>query len=112
MNKLGSFVKRRKILPGHPEQKQADPHPTCAILIPLIYNIFIKQGSRMNNLCIQALRLGSGLADPTEQNRRRSIATLRILRVRIGQRWPKSEMHQCASYLFASPKGECYPVCG
>src|SRR5208337_2569118 len=66
-------------------------------------------GSRINNLCIQALRFGSDLADPTEQNRRRSIATLRILRLRIGQRWPKSAMHQCASYLFASPyRGDGY----
>ena len=62
------------------------------------------KGSRINNLCIQALGFRSDLADPTEQNRRRSIATLRILRLRLGQRWPKSEMHQCASYLFASPK--------
>ncbi|MGO9016008.1 MAG: prepilin-type N-terminal cleavage/methylation domain-containing protein [Dissulfurispiraceae bacterium] len=30
---------------------------------------------------------------------------MRILRLRIGQRWPESEMHQCASYLFASPEG-------
>src|SRR5208282_2498677 len=37
------------------------------------------KGSRINNLCIQALR--------------------------FGQRWPKSEMHQCARYLFACPKG-------
>ena len=57
----------------------------------------------MNNLCIQALGFGSDLADLTEQNRRRSMATLRILRLRIGQRWPKSEMHQCASYPLASP---------
>ncbi len=69
-------------------------------------NLFsaFRKGSRINNLCIQALGFGSDLADPTEQNRRRSTATLRILRLRIGQIWPKSEMHQCASYLFASPK--------
>src|SRR5208337_3178235 len=63
----------------------------------------ILEGSRINDLCIQALRFGSDLADPTERNHRRSIATLRILRLRIGQRWPKSEMHQCASHLFANP---------
>ena len=77
-----------------------------------------KKGSGINNLCIQALRVGSDLADLTEQNRRRSIATFRtpkicdfsgtpsgILRLRIGQRWPKHEMHQCASCLSASPEG-------
>ncbi len=37
------------------------------------------KGSLIDNLYIQALRFGSDLADPTEQNRRRSIATLRIL---------------------------------
>ena len=75
------------------------------------------KGSGINNLCIQALGFRSDLVDPTEQNRRRSAATLRILRLRIGQRWrgvpeksttfggaDKSEMHQCASYLFASPQ--------
>ena len=65
---------------------------------------FTPKGWLINNLCIQALRFGSDLADPTEQNRRRSIATLRILRPRIGQRWPKSGMDQCARYLFACPE--------
>ena len=75
------------------------------------------KGSRINNLCIQAPRFGSDLADTTEQNPRRSIAmfsTLKIcdfsgtpsgiLRLRIGQRWRKSVMHRCTSYLFASPR--------
>ena len=52
-----------------------------------LYNLFLCiKDLRTNNLCIQALRFGSGLADPIEQNRKRSIATLRILRMRIGQR--------------------------
>jgi len=36
--------------------------------------------------------LGQICVDLREQNRRNSTALLRILRVKIGQRWPKAEM--------------------
>jgi hypothetical protein len=45
-----------------------------------------------NNLDRIALRFGPDLADPIEQNRRCSPATLRILRLRISQRWSEDEM--------------------
>jgi hypothetical protein len=39
-----------------------------------------------------ALRFGSDLVAAIEQNRRRSRATSRILRLSCDQRWPKDEM--------------------
>ncbi len=67
----------------------------------------------MNNLCIQALRFGSDLADPIEQNRKRSTATFCPKKSSDFSGTPKSRqtfggiyvMHQCTSYLFESPEG-------
>jgi len=46
----------------------------------------------MNNMVKMALRFGSDLAVLIEPNRRRSRATLRIWRLKHGQRWPEDEM--------------------
>jgi len=67
------------------------------------YHRIFKELSR-NNCCVKALRFGWDLADLIEQNHRNSSAISRILRLRIGQRWPKDEMHECNSYSVTAPK--------
>ena len=46
----------------------------------------------MNSMVKIALRFRSDLLPMIEQNRRRSRATLRILRLNGRQRWPEDEM--------------------
>jgi hypothetical protein len=41
-----------------------------------------------------ALRLRSDLAELIEPNRRRTKATLRIWRLKFGQKWPEDEMQK------------------
>ena len=65
----------------------------------------IAKGLSGNNCCVQALRFGLDLADLIEQNRSNSSAISRILRLRVGQRRPEDEMHQCNSYSLTGPNG-------
>jgi hypothetical protein len=46
----------------------------------------------MNNMVKIALRFRTDLTELIEPNRRRSRATLRIWRLKFGQRWPEDEM--------------------
>jgi hypothetical protein len=52
-----------------------------------------------------ALRVGSDLAGLIEPNSRRSLAKLRIWRLKTGQIWPEYEMQECNSYSLTGPKG-------
>jgi hypothetical protein len=68
---------------------------------PLLYGVLNNQnfrdalytGLERNNRYNEALGFGSDVVAPIEQNRRRSRATSRILRLRRGKRWPEDEMH-------------------
>ncbi len=53
-----------------------------------------------------ALRFGSDLKVVIEQNRRRSSATLRILRLSHIQRWPEGKMKDWPCYFLTGPKVE------
>src|SRR6185369_13143433 len=57
----------------------------------------------MNYMVKIALRFRSDLAELIEANRRRSRATLRIWRLKFGQRWPEDEMQDdqviCLQFL-------------
>ena len=51
-----------------------------------------------------ALRFGPGLDAVIEQNRKRSRATLRILRLNRIQRWLEDKMQDWSGYFFTGPK--------
>ena len=48
----------------------------------------------MNNSLELAHRFGVDLVDPIEKNRKRRYTALRILRLRIGQRWSEAGMQK------------------
>ncbi len=52
------------------------------------------KGSRKNNFAFFALRFGSDLGNPIEQNRRTSPANSRFLRLSIVQKWPEDGMRK------------------
>jgi len=52
------------------------------------------KGLEINSSLELAHRFRAGLVDPIEQNRKRSCTTLRILRLRIGQRWSEAGMQK------------------
>ena len=62
-------------------------------------------GSRKNNFAELALRFGSGLADPREQNHRNSVLFRGFCERGIGQRWTEGEMQKCEVIFSPSPKG-------
>ena len=58
-------------------------------------SVIIKfKGLGINNSLELAHRFMADLVDPIEQNRKRSCATFRILRLRIGQRWSEAGMQK------------------
>ena len=58
-----------------------------------LFNVLTMPKGLSGNKCYKiALRFGSALAGLIELNRRRSRATLRIWRLKTGQRWPEDEM--------------------
>ena len=63
------------------------------------------KGLRNNNFTFFALRFGSDLFDPIEQNRSNSIAISRILRLRIEQRCPEDEMRKCEVIIAQALRG-------
>jgi hypothetical protein len=63
------------------------------------------RGLSGNKCCIKALRFESDLVGLIEQNRRRSMATSRIWRLKIDQSRPEYEMHECSSYFLTAPFG-------
>ena len=56
-----------------------------------------------NNFLKLALGFRLGLFDLKMQNRRNSRTILRILCLKIGQRWPEDEMHKWGSYFVPVP---------
>ncbi len=54
-----------------------------------------RKGSRKNNFTELAPRFRLALFDPKSQNHSNSRTLSRILRLRIGQRWPEDGMRKC-----------------
>ena len=74
---------------------------------PLIQFCFseIPKGSRKNNFTELAPRFRLALFDPKSQNHRNpdTIGISRILRLRIGQRWPVDGMRKCEELFLHEP---------
>jgi len=62
------------------------------------------KGRGRNNFLKLALRFRLDLFDLKTQNRRNSRTILRILCLKIGQRWPEDEMHKWGSCFVFVPK--------
>ena len=58
-------------------------------------NVLSTKGWRRNRFAFWRSDFGRICVDLREQNRRNSTALLRILWVKIGQRWPEDEMRKC-----------------
>ena len=64
------------------------------IMIIIPFHLKYIKGSEITKSLAFAPRFRSYLVDLIEQNRRRSRATLRIFRLRIGRRWPEAGMQK------------------
>ena len=61
------------------------------------------KGRGRSNFLKLALRFRLDLFDLKTQNRRNSRTILRILCLKIGQRWPEDEMHKWGNYFVPVP---------
>ena len=66
-----------------------------ASLSDVILFLLRAKGSRKNNFTELAHRFRLALFDPKSQNHSNSRTLSRILRLRIGQRWPEDGMLKC-----------------